>query len=554
MSSACVLVVCVLLSVSLPAAGQQNLLAFGAVPNDGGLEAALANTAALQAAVAAATQAGEEAAARHSEDFWQDVHAYSQSVRSSSGFAAALARARQRSPLFYSPAQTVIIPAADFTIFYTPLTVCNNVLIQFDGTLQVFQNQTYWHDFGPQTPGDFGVLQLEGCTGVTFQGKPKQFAPGHGQVPVSAPDIDGDGWDWWVAVVLGAWDQRPHLVFTSQSSQLVFSGMYVRNSPQYHFCLHDGADVYFTNTTIYVDVESQSALMRRWDGYDAFMEEAAYWLPHADALTLPFNLSLPMFPLNTDGIDPSAVNVLIEDFYIENFDDAVAVKPAGTDGVLCQCASNMLIRNGAVKFSLGLTIGSVPPSTTGNCVRNITFDTVDMHLPIKALYIKTNPGDHGYGIIDTISYANIQADWSLWYPVWVGPQQQAQPKNGSNTGCSFFYPLNQTCATQPLVSVSNISLTNVSFTNSLLIPGVFLCDPEQTCQNVTLDGVSNDGIFLVQKSYDCHNAFGSQTDASPLLTCLQPGPGDESWASAEEDEEEDLALFPSATYRPVATE
>ena len=35
---------------------------------------------------------------------------------------------------------------------------------------------------------------------------------------------------------------------------------------------------------------------------------------------------LPGLPLNTDGIDPSGTNITIEDCYIENYDDAVAVK------------------------------------------------------------------------------------------------------------------------------------------------------------------------------------------------------------------------------------
>lgn len=36
---------------------------------------------------------------------------------------------------------------------------------------------------------------------------------------------------------------------------------------------------------------------------------------------------VPLFPLNTDGIDPNGKNITITNVYIENFDDAVAVKP-----------------------------------------------------------------------------------------------------------------------------------------------------------------------------------------------------------------------------------
>ena len=38
--------------------------------------------------------------------------------------------------------------------------------------------------------------------------------------------------------------------------------------------------------------------------------------------------TLPMFPFNTDGIDPHGTNILIERVNVTNFDDAVAIKPS----------------------------------------------------------------------------------------------------------------------------------------------------------------------------------------------------------------------------------
>ena len=43
---------------------------------------------------------------------------------------------------------------------------------------------------------------------------------------------------------------------------------------------------------------------------------------------LEYMVTVPTFPLNTDGIDPAGKNVLIERVKITNFDDAVAVKPS----------------------------------------------------------------------------------------------------------------------------------------------------------------------------------------------------------------------------------
>ena len=44
-----------------------------------------------------------------------------------------------------------------------------------------------------------------------------------------------------------------------------------------------------------------------------------------------WKVTVPTYALNTDGIDPTAKNVLIERVKITNFDDAVAVKPGHKD-------------------------------------------------------------------------------------------------------------------------------------------------------------------------------------------------------------------------------
>ena len=66
-------------------------------------------------------------------------------------------------------------------------------------------------------------------------------------------------------------------------------------------------------------------------------------------------LSIPTFPLNTDGIDPQAKNVLIEDSFIQSFDDSVAVKPCHGGYRNCQCAENILVRNMRTSFGVGMS-------------------------------------------------------------------------------------------------------------------------------------------------------------------------------------------------------
>ena len=59
----------------------------------------------------------------------------------------------------------------------------------------------------------------------------------------------------------------------------------------------------------------------------------------------------------------------------------------------------MLIENSTVYLGVGMTVGSVPPELSGNCVRNITFRNIEMIRPLKGIYVKSNPGDQGYGIV-----------------------------------------------------------------------------------------------------------------------------------------------------------
>jgi polygalacturonase len=252
--------------------------------------------------------------------------------------------------------------------------------------------------------------------------------------------------------------------------------------------------------TIYVDVYAQKQVYSHFNALDV-------------------TSGLPIFPLNTDGIDPSGANVLIDNVTITNYDDAVAVKPMNANGVYSSCSQNMTIRNSVVHASVGLTIGSVPPDVGVNCVRNITFENNVMYEAIKGVYVKSNPGDVGSGIITDITYRNLTVDGSLWYPIWIGPQQEQQPGT-KGTGCSFLYPIVKECPTNPRVSITNITLENVSLTGGVTLPGVILCDPTTQCTGFVFENVTNTGAFLVQSDYVCANAHGVDVGNTPSPGCF----------------------------------
>ena len=134
-------------------------------------------------------------------------------------------------------------------------------------------------------------------------------------------------------------------------------------------------------------------------------------------------LSWPIFPLNTDGIDPSGSNVTIRNVNITNFDDAVAVKPCNKGCKVAKnaCSEDISVQNVNVMFGVGMTIGSVPPNGNHACVRNVSFIDINFEYPLKALYVKTNPGDGGDGEIVNLLYENIKIHFPVWWSIYIGP-------------------------------------------------------------------------------------------------------------------------------------
>lgn len=178
-----------------------------------------------------------------------------------------------------------------------------------------------------------------------------------------------------------------------------------------------------------------------------------------------------------------------------NYDDAIVPKPCRNNYKYCQCAENILAYNNTISYSTGLTIGSVPPNDNVNCVRNVMFRDTYMYRPLKALYIKSNPGDEGTGIIENIVYENIQIFQALWWTIYVGPQQQNEPNDDSSgTGCNFLFPFVPVCPTNPLVTIRNITFKNVHAIETLPTfegPGIILCDKANPCQDIIFDNVTN---------------------------------------------------------------
>lgn len=52
---------------------------------------------------------------------------------------------------------------------------------------------------------------------------------------------------------------------------------------------------------------------------------------------------IPLFPLNTDGIDPSGANMTFRNITSQNFDDVVVPKPSNRNSWNNHCTQNITV-------------------------------------------------------------------------------------------------------------------------------------------------------------------------------------------------------------------
>jgi len=132
----------------------------------------------------------------------------------------------------------------------------------------------------------------------------------------------------------------------------------------------------------------------------------------------------PIFPLNTDGIDPAGSNILIKGVNVTCYDDAIVVKPSRRSYKYAQCSSNITIEDIYTFNGVGMSVGTVAPNPDHNCIDGVIFRNIVMDYPLKGIYLKNNPGKKGDGIVQNIRYENLTMNYPVWWAIYVGPQQQ----------------------------------------------------------------------------------------------------------------------------------
>lgn len=383
--------------------------------------------------------------------------------------------------------RTAVIPEGEiYYIFPVSLTGIYDVTVEIRGTVSALDDISNW------PTAENGARYLD----IFY------FGDSHYLTIKGFGTIDGRGYRWWEKAIFDSkhfndrYGERPRLLMIESSSYITIQGLTFIDSPFYHVVLQDVVNAHVTDFKIKVDITSQKSLFHKHDLLD--------------------DLGIPLFPLNTDGVDPAGKNITISNCFIENYDDAVAVKPLQQSDKLAKCSEDILIQNCSVSFGVGMTVGSVPPSLSVNCVNNVTFRDISFKTPFKAIYIKTNPGYEGSGIISNIRYENIDIESPVWWAIYIGPQQQKQP-DGEGPGC-FLYPLGK-CETQPRVPMRNVTLSNVRIRNGLLSPGIIRCNETNPCTGFVFDNVRGDG-WMSSTPFICENIQGIAVDSSPAPGCL----------------------------------
>ena len=169
-----------------------------------------------------------------------------------------------------------------------------------------------------------------------------------------------------------------------------------------------------------------------------------------------------------------------------------------------------------------MAIGGVAPNKDYSCVRNVTFQNVNMHTPFKGIYIKTTPSENddlpltipgSGGEITNIVYDQFKIHTPIWWGIYIGPQQMKDP-NGRGPGC-MLYPL-EPCDTEPLIKMANVTLSNIEQHNTLLTPGIIRCDATMPCTGFNWYNVTSDGWWNFPHSplgYISENIHGEVVNA-----------------------------------------
>jgi polygalacturonase len=248
--------------------------------------------------------------------------------------------------------------------------------------------------------------------------------------------IDGQGKTWWDAFRADhQMTHRPYLIKFSDCTNVTITGVTLQNSPMFHLVPQNCTDVTIRGITIHSPEDAP----------------------------------------NTDGIDPSGWNFLIENCHIDTGDDNVAIKPVRdgrTPGNL-----NFVVRNCAFVHGHGMSIGS---GSAGG-LENLTVSNCTFHATDRAIRIKTLRGNGG--LVRHCVYEDLQMDGIKKSPISIVdyyPESRAPKDPATETA----EPVNDLTPRVQDIVVRNVTATNCP--NAGVIRGL----PEAPVDGLTFSNVN----------------------------------------------------------------
>ena len=206
-----------------------------------------------------------------------------------------------------------VVRVSKGTYYFMPVYMNNIVNVSFliEGKMTASKSILHW----PKQPNgknyqDF--IRCDSCKNIEISGGGK---------------IDGRGYHWWLVCILNDkkylenQNYRPHLVRLTSSSNISIHDITMKNSAQFHLKMDTCFDADLFNINIKVNTTAQLNLFKK------------------------FSLEglIPLFPLNTDGIDPSGARMHIFNLTVQNYDDVVVPKPSNQGSSGGNCTQDMLV-------------------------------------------------------------------------------------------------------------------------------------------------------------------------------------------------------------------
>lgn len=266
--------------------------------------------------------------------------------------------------------------------------------------------------------------------------------------------IDGQGSPWWAAYLAGSITNRPFLINISGCTRVLVQDVTLQNPPMFHLVLR-GGNVGVTVQGITINTPSPSP--------------------------------------NTDGIQVTATNVLIQNCSVSAGDDNIAI------GSSSPVAADIIVSNCAFGTGHGVSIGSY----TGGGVHDLTVSNCTFNGTDNGIRMKSDR-DRG-GLVENLRYFDISMT-NVRCPIMIHSYYGSV---GDPLNISVFRAstdaVHQVTSKTPIwrnITISNLTAT---VTNGY-IAGIIWGLPEMLVSNVTLCKVN----IAATKSFDIYNARGIQ--------------------------------------------